>query len=294
MKRSSAMLVLVLVVTLVGCSRGSHENERPPASPRMAELGYAQRGDDDVVFGMPEAAPAQAEPIAEGRDYWARQKLIRTARIGLEVEQVAEAIDRVEKLVEEHGGMLADSNHSRGVETDESAHLILRVPSDELDGLLVDLREVGEMLHEGISTEDVTKAYFDLETRLSVKRQTEARLRELLATPGAELEDLVAIERELDRVVTEIERMLGEKRYYDERIAVSTVHVSLEERGAFVRPGAFAPVVETLRESLHVLGRSLAGLISFAILALPWIVVGFVVWRGVRWVRRRRKKRAAT
>lgn len=310
MKRRSAILVLVLVLAaVVRCDERSHRDGRVSPAMEAPPRAQAKSADGDLMFGMPEAAGEQyhEEIVAPGRagpapqpsaveqDYWAQQKLIRTARLDLEVGRVEEAIGRIEELVDARGGMLADSNRSRGEERWESAHLTLRVPSGELDRLLAELREVGEVRHEGISTEDVTKAYFDLETRLSVKRQTEARLRELLARSDAELKDLVAIERELDRVVTEIEQMLGEKRYYDERIAVSTVHVSLEERGAFVRPGAFSPIVDALRESAHVLGRSVAGLISFAILALPWVVVALVAWRGVRWVRaRRRKKRAAT
>lgn len=291
MKRRSAILILVPVMAaVVGCQAGSDgdRSAKRSAAPQQAEYRAEQ-----AALGYAQAEPAAAPPQEAQSDYWAQQKLIRTARLDLEVERVEEAIGRVEELVDARDGMLADSNRSRGEESWESAQLTLRVPSGELDGLLADLHEVGEVRHEGISTEDVTKAYFDLETRLSVKRQTEARLRELLATPGARLEDLIAVERELDRVVTEIEQMLGEKRYYDERIAMSTVHVSLQERGAFVRPGAFAPVVGALRESAHVLGRSVAGLISFAILALPWVVVAFVAWRGVRWVRRRRKKRRA-
>lgn len=296
MKRRHAIPVLALMTATVGCNDPSHVDGLATPSPEMpARTRQAKVANGMQPLGMAqEAAGAANADTNQGQEsYWARQKLIRTAQIRLEVDRVAEAIGRVEELVEGHGGMLADSNRSRGDETWESAHLTLRVPSDELDALLAALREIGKVQHEGISTEDVTKAYFDLETRLSVKRQTESRLRELLATPGAELTDLIAVERELDRVVTEIERMLGEKRYYDERIAVSTVHVSLEERGAFVRPGALAPVMAALRESMHVLGRSLAGLISFLILALPWVVVAFAVWRGVRWVRRRRKRKSA-
>lgn len=291
MKRRSAILVLLPVMAaVVGCKAGSDGDGSAKRSMEPQPAEYREQ----VALGYAQAEPSPAAPAPEARpDYWAQQKLIRTVQLNLEVGRVEEAIGRIEELVDARGGMLTDSNRSRGDESWESAHLTLRVPSNELDGLLGELREVGEVRHEGISTEDVTKAYFDLETRLSVKRQTEERLRALLATPGAKLEDLVAVERELDRVVTEIEQMLGEKRYYDERIAVSTVHVSLEEGGAFVRPGAFAPVVEALRESVHVLGRSVAGLISFAILALPWVVVAFVVWRGLRWVRRRKKRGAA-
>jgi hypothetical protein len=278
-----------MAVALSGCAEevrmDAQSTQSMPASSEMTALGYVQGKAIEHRVGGDPAPPA---PAADQSDFWARQKLIRTARMSLEVEGIEEAIGEVEALVEARGGLVSDSNRWRGDETRESATLTLRVPSAALDGLLAELREVGKVRDEGISTEDVTKAYFDLETRLSVKRQTEARLRELLATPGAELADLVAVERELDRVVTEIESLLGEKRFYDERIAMSTVQVLLEERGAFARPGAFAPVARALRESFHVLGRSLAGMISFVILALPWLLVAIVLWRLVRWWRRRR------
>jgi hypothetical protein len=60
------------------------------------------------------------------------------------------------------------------------AWVILRVPSQQFEGLVQSLRGLGTLRSESIGAQDVTKEYADLETRLAVKEQTVTRLRALL------------------------------------------------------------------------------------------------------------------
>ena len=139
----------------------------------------------------------------------------------------------------------------------------------------------------------MTKAYADLETRLAVKRRTKERLDVLLASRTGSLDQLLKVERELERVVTQIEQMLGEKRYYDQRIAVSTITVSLFEPGTAIRPGAFDPVIDAAREAVGTLAVSIAALIYVAVAAIPWVLLVALLWLLIRrWRRRRRAARA--
>ena len=154
---------------------------------------------------------------------------------------------------------------------------------------LAALKGLGKVKAENVSTQDVTKAYTDLETRLKVKRDTADRLRELLRTRTADLPDVLNAERELARVTEEIEQMEGERRFYDQQVAFSSITLALAEPHAIVEPGVFAPLGRALRDSVEVLVQSLAGLVYLVVALSPWLVLAYVVYRAVKAVRARRK-----
>ena len=145
----------------------------------------------------------------------------------------------------------------------------------------------GTVDREKITTEDVTKAYADLETRLSVMRKTEERLRDLLSSRTGDLGEVLQVERELSRVIGEIEQLQGERRYYDRRVAISTIEIDLYETGAALRPSVFAPVGEALAASLSVLAFSAGVLIYVLVFLAPWLLVSVPIWLGVRKFKRR-------
>ena len=74
-------------------------------------------------------------------------------------------------------------------------------------------------------------------------------------------------ERELGRLTGEIEQLQGEKRYYDHRIATSTIWITLDE-GPGALSSVFAPVGEALSRSFSVFGASVGALLYFTTVRL--------------------------
>src|SRR6185503_21146634 len=99
--------------------------------------------------------------------------------------------------------------------------LTLRVPADRFAESLAALRSLGRVRVDNTNAEDVTRSYNDLAIRLAVKRDMVARLRALLSNRAARLSDLVEVERELGRAITELEQMEGERRFLDNQVALS-------------------------------------------------------------------------
>jgi hypothetical protein len=122
---------------------------------------------------------------------------------------------------------------------------------------------------------------------LSVKEETAVRLRRLLADRTGKLSDVLEVEREIDRVVTEIEQMKGERRYYDSRIALSMINLTLFEAGA-TRPNSRLSIADAFRQSLEELSTSVAWLVYVVTFLAPWLVLASVVWWLVRFIRTRR------
>ncbi len=297
------MVVAIASMAVTGCGQKSaHVTVAEPGpmlgapAEQLQGLGYLGGAADRAASVAP-AAPASGDAArGDGAPLdavWAQQKLIRDGRIEVEVESVDEAIAEIGKVAAARRALVAGSEVRLGSDGRKSGSVTLKVPAGSYDGALAGLRELGKVRSETTSTEDVTKAYTDLESRLAVKRRTQERLEALLAGRTGDLSELLQVERELERVVTEIERMVGEQRYYDQRVAVSTIVVALHEPGAVLRPNAFAPVGEALKSALGVLATSLAGLIYFGAAAIPWLVVIWVVVVLLRKVWRKRKARVA-
>jgi hypothetical protein len=219
----------------------------------------------------------------------AARKLVRTGHLTIEVVSYTAAAEKAVRLAEGLRGYLADSQSARSEHGRLRGTLTLRVPAEQF-GVLVDgLKALGAVQSESVSAQDVTKAYADLETRLRVKRDTAERLRQILTTRAAKLSDVLEAERELARVTEEIETLEGERRYYDQQVALSTITVELAEPLPLVRSGFLDPIRAALGQSLELLGGSIAVLLSLVVIAAPWAIALAVLWWLVRRLRARRR-----
>ncbi len=245
--------------------------------------------------GVALQAPVQEIAASEGgnalESLWGEQKLIRNGELVIQVEDVDESAERVTVVAKQYGGLVADSEIVER-EGSRRARLTLRVPTTEFDTAMEALRELGSVERDSTSVSDVTKAYADLELRLSTKRRMEARLQALLASKSGDLSAVLEVERELGRVVGEIEELLGEQRYYDQRIATSTITVSLQTRDMgglrFTQP-----ISKAFGRSLEVIGLSAAVIIYAIALVAPWVVLLAPIWWIASRLKRRWKKNAA-
>jgi hypothetical protein len=230
-----------------------------------------------------EALPTGAQVLEA---MWATRKLIRSATLLLEVESFDSAVTALSALAASYGGYVADMRASRDADGDRGGSVRVRVPAESFEAAFAALRRLGTVDQESQSTQDVTKEYADLETRLAVKRQAAERLREILRSRTGELSDVLQVERELARVVEEIERLEGERRYYEQQVALSTINVELREPGAVLQRGTVAPIGRALGNSLRVLAESLGYFIYLVAFLLPWLVVAALGWWLSRRVRR--------
>lgn len=231
------------------------------------------------------APPAQAAPVTDER------KIIRHGSVGLEVSSVEEAMTEIKELVDAAGGYITNESVSQDEYATKSGSILCRVPADELDPTLEALSDLGEVDYVSISANDITDQYFDLEVRMENQKQLETRIVELLKRPTNELDDLLAAERELARVRTDIDSMEGRKRLWDNQIAYSTVSVNLHEPGPVVPGGG---VFRALWRSFGRAGENfvltVADLVALTGTLVPIGLAGLFAFWGGRKVWRRRKK----
>ncbi len=85
------------------------------------------------------------------------------------------------------------------------------------------------MVHRNVAAEDVTEEYRDIDIRLKAAKSVQERLTQLLQK-AQKVEDSLAIERELDRVTVEIDRLEGRMKFLRDRAAFSTITVVFQPK----------------------------------------------------------------
>ena len=168
----------------------------------------------------------------------ANRKLVRNATAELEVASFEEAVQKITGFASEEKGYVATSSSEKQANGKLRGEVVVKVLPDNLDRFLGKLRGLGELKNQGITTEDVTKAYFDTESRLKNARLMEQRLIEILKTKSKDVADLLEVEKELGRVREQIEQMQGELKFVDSQVAFATVTITLAEKNMNI-PAAF-------------------------------------------------------
>jgi len=217
---------------------------------------------------------------------WIGQKLVRSAEVRLQVQEAAAAANRIDSMARAHDGMIADSRITQADRAPTDVRIVLRVPADSFDAVIGGVRRIGRVRSENTSMGDVTRQYTDLDTRLAVKEQTAAQLRGLLATRTGKLSDVLEVERELGRVVTEVEQMKAQRREYDREVAVSSIAITLFEPASEGWTSLRSSIADSFREMTDVLASSVGTIVYLVAYLVPWAIVGTAGWWCVRAIRR--------
>jgi hypothetical protein len=200
----------------------------PSNSSQKPDPSKAPAGAGQPAQPAKPAAPANPEPGA-------RRVVIRSGDIEFEVDSFDSAVATVTKLVRDiNGGFVATVNSEKLPNGKVKGAVTVRVPPEHLDGLVLDLRKelgkVGELKGQRIGSQDITKQYTDLESRLKAARTMEQRLLQVIKEGKGEIKALLEAEKELGVWRTKIEEIEGELRYYSNLAALSTLTITITEK----------------------------------------------------------------
>lgn len=174
------------------------------------------------------------------------RKLIRTARIMVEVEGYEAAQAKVNAAAVEEKGFVASADTERLQNGKIRATVTLRVPPERFEALLAKLRALGTVKHQSLGTQDVSKAYVDMEARLGAKQALLDRLKKVLAEAKGSVKELMEVEVQMGATLEQIEALKGELKYLDNQVALATITLELAEKDL----GQPFEYVQTLRSTI--------------------------------------------
>jgi Domain of unknown function (DUF4349)/Putative zinc-finger len=249
-------------------SRSELQRDFKALPATVAPANAAQKRPSEVeALSVPENAAigeaAASSPIESPAAAIANRKLIRNASVELEIVSFDDAVRKITALANEDRGYVATTSSEKQANGKLRGQVIVKVLPENLDRFLQKIRGLGELKNQTLGTEDVTKAYFDTDSRLKNARVMEQRLIEMLKTKTGKVSDLLQVEKELGRVREDIEKMQGQLKYWDSQVQFATVTISLaekdmEEPAAFLikersQLALYAPEVEKIYNDIKAL-----------------------------------------
>lgn len=193
--------------------------EAPDAEMRVVEESDASSVDDGAAGAVVELSTANS-PAAFGRD------VIYRAWVSVEAPDVAAATNQAISIVQGLGGFVfGQQTRSRPSAYSE---IVFKVLPEDFSVALARLSQIGELVDQQISADDVTDRIVDLQSRITTAQASVIRLRSFLET-ATNLENVAFYEGELLVRETDLERLRGQVRTLQDQVALATITLAISQ-----------------------------------------------------------------
>jgi hypothetical protein len=284
--RVVAVLVLGAVLGAVLLLRYMTRTER--------QFGMAPGGAVTSALGMPVApmmdggifaAPAPSRDAMMDEKVLARNKygeqtaagaaggdrVIKTADLSLQVEDASLAIEKAKAFATQVNGFVLQATISGTEKGDRTAWVTVHVPVSRFEESVVELKKIGTLLlSESVNGQDVTEEYADLESQIKNARTEEAQYQEIMKRAG-DIEDVLAVAKQLADVRGRIERLEGRRQFLANRTDYSTITVRMSEEPVVRLPSSSWRPMQIAEQTLHFLVETFQVLVNVVIIV---VIVG--------------------
>ncbi|TFD61389.1 DUF4349 domain-containing protein [Cryobacterium suzukii] len=275
--------VLVTTVLLAGCTANSGSlstDSSGSISGGVVPAEGDQAADESVVTG------------STGDVKTANRDVITTGSLSITATDPVKASESAVTITEQAGGRVDSRSENPATPSQPaSANLTLRIPSDELDRTLADLKKLGTLNFVTLAAQDVTQQSQDLDARITALTTSVDRLLALMAS-ATTTTDLISIESALSSRQGELESLQSQRDFLADQIDYSTLQLELVSEGTIAASGP-DNFWTGITVGWTALVAALGGLLIGLGVALPWLVVlaifGAIVLLIVRLFTRRRK-----
>lgn len=267
MEWKNIFAVFALLLLFAGCIGG--EDVFPKSSGSGTSASY-----------YPGAPTPSYSEAAYDQSYGGENRMvIQTGSLALKVQEgtLEEKVASVKGFVAEVRGTYSGISYYE-TDADKSYYITVKVPPSKFDEFVNKLKGIGEIKSMDTSLEDVTEQYTDINTRISNLETELARLNELYEK-AENISDILAIEREVARVQTQLDLYNQQKLDLERRSAMSTISVRVYEEKPAIQANLFVPLEQLLMVFFGALSFGimlLAGGLGFF---LPILIVIWAIWR---------------
>lgn len=234
MKRLSRIAVFLSFASVTTACAGAEH--KPAAAPAQAIAAAPQA----IAAPTPAPPPSAATPAASaasaapgkaknaGPTMRAPVVIFQgDVKMLAEEDAIPKTIDRIVDLAEQAGGHIAAR---------KDASVQVKVPSAKFRETLSKIDELGGVTSRSVQADDVSEEFHDLEVRLTNLRATRTRLQDFMAK-ATNVNEMLVVERELERVAQEIDKIEGRLEFLRTRAAMSTISVAFT-----AKPKPAAPI----------------------------------------------------
>lgn len=274
--RKTLLLIFICLLILIGCSEKDVETSinhaKPAGSLDEMEIGRGFAGEIDAE------KPCRSET---------EEKIIKTAYTSIKANKVEEAYDKALNLVKKYDAIILNASMSEYDDTEE-AQLLIKLPPEHFMILLDELNTIGKVESKSITEDDVTEEYYDVKARLVNARKVQDRLFGILKKAN-KVEDILKVEKEIERVGEKIEVLEGKIRYFDSKVDYSRITITIySQKTQFID---LSDIGSGFGDAINYAIHFFFIIIWFIIIIIPLIVVILVLRPVVAFMIKRMKKK---
>lgn len=185
------------------------------------------------------------------------QKIIRSASLRFEINDMGKALSDINSLLERYKGEV-QNEHRYSQPERLNSNLVVRIPANHFDDFITDLlkgESIRRIEERSISAKDVTEQFIDVETRLKTKKQTMERYQELLQKAET-VSDIINVEDKIRRLQEEIESQEARLQYLSGQVEMSEIRINMYQvvKSSFIpekSTGFFSTVLKALHSGLN-------------------------------------------
>ena len=296
---ASSALLGGACLLVAGCSAGGSSASssvgtaaEPHAAARAAAGSGASAG---------RSAASQAGSSAGGTSLTslpATESIIYTASVTVRSAHLTQAAARAIQLARAAGGYVSSENTAlnRAHPDRSTVSLQLKIPVSAYQATLGALStQLGARLAMSQHAQDVTQTVADVSSRVTSAEAAISQLRSLLRHAGS-VGSLLTVQNQINEEESTLESLLSRQRALNHETSFSTVTLLLVAPSAATHHKKHHPAaggfVGGLKAGWHGLVRVVSVLLTAAGAVLPFAVIlaviGYAVYRGRRWLFRRR------
>lgn len=280
--RLSVLFLILLGVIASGCMDVEHSTSQ---SQYKEAISY-DSGEYEENYAMDDSMEESSMGAGEVST---ERKTITTVDLSLEVDDAQSTVEIIAKAALDAGGYVSSSSVYDSYYDSNSAkqgYITVRVPESDYPQFIEDLGDLGKVTSKSESGRDVTEEYIDVTARLENLKRQETRLFEILNMTET-VEEVLSVEKELERVRGEIDSLTGRLNYLNDRIDFSTINVHVSEPRPITRSWGLRDAVS---ESVNGFISMVNALIVLVGYILPLVIV-IVIFGGAGIAVRRRMRR---
>jgi hypothetical protein len=294
-------VMLAGATLLAGCSAGTSSTSA--SSPGAAKAASGQVAAPAPLTGVAGAATAGSDAARPGGTGTTTARLapaseiIYTAQLTVRAASVSSAAAKAAQMVESAGGYVSNETTSANPDhpAEATASVQLKIPVPAYQATLSQLEgDLGTQLSLQQQAQDVTQQVADVNSQVTSDEAAITQLRALLSHAGS-VSDLLSVQNQINAEESSLETMQAQQRALDHQVSYATLTLTI------LGPKA-KPLIHHLKAPPSLAGglgagwRALRITVSWTLAFLgalaPFAAIGalafYLVYRGRRWITRRR------
>jgi len=221
-------------------------------------------------------------------------KVITNIYISLETMEFSSTTDNLSGIINKYNGYIENSNISQNNYTNNKTlkrgEYTIRVSKEKIDSFINEIDSIGNVISQNTSKQDITKQYYDTESRLNVLKIKEERILALLERAD-KIEDIITIENQLSDIIYQKENLTKNLLDMDDKVSYSTVYVNISEvekltSGVTTKTSFGVKIATAISDSFYFFKVGLEKFVIAFIYAIPYLLIvgaiGILVYKHTK------------